>query len=385
VSIKHVGIAGAGTMGTGIAQVAALGGFEARLHDPEPEALRTGLERVRAALEKGAAKGLWSAENAAAAGERLMAAATLEDLGGCELVVEAAPERLELKRELFGRLAEICGAEVILATNTSSLPVGAIAAAVPHPDRVCGMHFFNPPALMRLVEVVAADLTAEDCVDAVARAAEAMGRTPVRCTDSPGFIVNRCNRPFTLESLRILDEGIAAHDQIDAILRDDGGYRMGPFELMDLIGVDVNLAVARSFYAQRAEPRWRPHAIQERMVAAGRLGRKSGRGFYDYPDERPPPALPPREVREAVLERIVCQLANEAAFAVGEGVAGPEEIDAAMRLGLNHPRGPFEWVHELGPSRVLATLERLRAGHDDERYEPAPVLRELAGARAGGE
>ena len=382
MTVERIGVAGAGTMGAGIAQVAALGGFETRVHDPVPEALVRGLEHLHQALAKGAERGRWSREAAAAAASRVQPVPSLEALEGCDLVIEACPEDLDLKRELFRTAAAFCGAETVLATNTSSLPVSDIAAGVPHPERVLGMHFFNPPALMRLVEVVATDRTVETALETAEQVARAMGREPVRCSDSPGFVVNRCNRPFTLESLRVLDEGAAGHAQIDAVMRTEGGYRMGPFELMDLIGVDVNLQVARSFYRQRPEPRWRPHPIQERLVAAGRLGRKSGRGFYEYGEgvERTEPEpLPPQE-RRAVLERIVGQLANEAGFAAGEGVAAPADIDAAMRLGLNHPRGPFEWVDELGARRLVATLDELRAATGDERYEVAPLLRERAGA-----
>jgi 3-hydroxybutyryl-CoA dehydrogenase len=376
-------------MGAGIAQLAALGGYEARLWDPAPEALAAGLERARADLERGARRGRWSDARAAEASERLVASETLAGLAGCELVIEAAPEDLELKRELFARLEDACEADAVLATNTSSLSITEIAATAAEPARICGMHFFNPPALMELVEVIAGEATGEPALRAVSAAAERMGRTAVRCADSPGFIVNRCNRPFTLESLRILDQGLAAHEEIDRVLREDGGYRMGPFELMDLIGVDVNLEVARSFFYQRPEPRWQPHPIQERMVAAGRLGRKSGRGFYEYRDGRRVDPAAAGELdpglRAAVLERVVSQLANEACFAAGEGVAEPGDVDAAMRLGLNHPRGPFEWLDELGAEHVERTLDALHAG-SDRRYEVAPLLRRRAAAiRAGRE
>jgi 3-hydroxybutyryl-CoA dehydrogenase len=271
----------------------------------------------------------------------------------------------------------------VLATNTSSLPVGEVAAAAQAPERICGMHFFNPAALMKLVEVVAGERTGEEAVATVTRVAERMGRTAVRCADSPGFIVNRCNRPFALESLHALQQGVAEPAEIDRVMREDGGYRMGPFELMDLIGIDVNLGVARSFYAQRPIARWQPHPIQERMVAEGRLGRKSGHGFYEYDEQgkvEPDGGadLDPG-LRRAILERVVSQLVNEACFAAGEGVAAPGDIDAAMRLGLNHPRGPFEWSEELGAERVLDTLQRLRAQSGDERYEPAPLLVQRAG------
>ena len=281
--VERVGVVGAGTMGAGIAQIAALGGYETRLHDPIPAALDTGMERLRGALAKGASKGMWSEEDADTASARVGAAPSIGDLAGCELVVEAAPEDLGLKRELFAALAETCGPDTILASNTSSLPVTAIAALVPHPERVVGMHFFNPPALMKLVEVVATDDSSEDALEATAAVGERMGRTPIRAKDSPGFVANRLARPFTLESLRMLADGVAEAETIDRVCRLGGGFRMGPFELIDLIGLDVNLSVARSFYAQGGEPkRWRPSPIQERMVSEGLLGRKSGQGFYEY-------------------------------------------------------------------------------------------------------
>ena len=390
VSVERIGVVGAGTMGAGIAQLSALAGIPTALHDPDPTALATGADRVESALAKGAGRGLWSAGEAAEAAAMLGTATGLEQLASADLVIEAAPEDLELKRELFGRLERICAESALLATNTSSLPVTRIAESLTRPERFCGMHFFNPPALMRLVEVVAGERSAEATLDAVTGVARAMGREPVRAADAPGFIVNRCNRPFSLEALRMLGEGVASHAQIDRAMRERGGYRMGPFELLDLIGVDVNLEVARSFHAQRPEPRWEPHPIQEEMVAAGRLGRKSGHGFYEYrggrrldPEPEGPP-LPDAEA-DAVLRRIVAGLVNEASFAVGEGVAQPHDVDTAMRLGLNHPRGPFEWRDSLGAASVLALLEDLaeRTG-EPERYRPAPLLVEAAQASAGG-
>jgi 3-hydroxybutyryl-CoA dehydrogenase len=299
-------------------------------------------------------------------------------------VIEAAPEDLELKRELFARLALTCGPEAILATNTSSIPVSEIAAEVPEPQRVCGMHFFNPPPLMRLVEIVAGEHTSEPTLEAATEVARAMDRDPVRAADAPGFIVNRCNRPFALESLRMLGERVAGHAEIDRAIRELGGYRMGPFELMDLIGVDVNLKVAQSFYSQRDTPRWEPHEIQVEMVADGRLGRKAGRGFYEYERGRKVEARPKTtsaKTDQAILERVVSCLVNEAAFAVEEGVADPDDVDIAMKLGLNHPRGPFEWREELGAGRIVATLDTLaenaHSEHEAERYRVADSLRDL--------
>jgi 3-hydroxybutyryl-CoA dehydrogenase len=390
VKVERVGVVGAGTMGAGIAQIAALGGYETRLHDPIPAALATGIERLRGALAKGAEKGRWSKEDAEAAGARAGTAASLGELAECDLVIEAAPEDLGLKRELFAALAEACGPNTILASNTSSLPVTAIAAQVPNPERVVGMHFFNPPALMKLVEVVATERSSPAALDVTTEAGRRMGRTPIRAKDSPGFIANRLARPFSLESLRMLAEGIADAATIDRVVRLGGGFRMGPFELIDLIGLDVNLSVARSFYSQGGEPeRWRPSAIQERMVGEGLLGRKSGRGFYEYGDgphrdEDPDlqfdtPTLDKEDLARidpaapAILPRLIAQIANEAAFALEEEIGSPEDMDTAMRLGFNWPLGPIEMTILMSRQWVISLLEELQQDHGDA-YVPAPGL-----------
>ncbi len=390
MSVERIGVVGAGTMGAGIAQIAALGGYETRLHDPAPAALQSGVERLRASLMKGSVKELWSEKDAEMAGDRVGAAASLADLEECELVVEAAPESLELKRQLFADLARTCGPKAILASNTSSLPIAAIAADTPLPERVVGMHFFNPPALMRLVEVVATDVADEGALEATADVARRMGRTPILAKDSPGFIANRLARPFSLESLRMLAEGVASAETIDRVCRLGGGFRMGPFELLDLIGLDVNLSVARSFYEQGGEPeRWRPSPIQEEMVASGRMGRKSGEGFYCYDGEphRGPdpelgievPTLDEEELRRIdaaapeILPRLFAQIANEAAFALEEDVGTPEDMDTAMRLGFNWPLGPMEITELIGREGAAALLEELRAERG-EAYAAAPAL-----------
>jgi 3-hydroxybutyryl-CoA dehydrogenase len=382
-------------MGAGIAQIACLGGYETRLHDPAPEALGAGIGRLAADLAKGVERGRWSEDVAEAARERLSPAPSLAELADCDLVIEAAPEEVELKRELFAALAANgAGPETILATNTSSLPVSAIAAGTPHPERVVGMHFFNPPALMKLVEVVATADSAEDALRATAEAGERMGRTPIRAKDSPGFIANRLARPFTLESLRILAQGVADAATIDRVCRIGGGFRMGPFELIDLIGLDVNLTIARSFYAQGDEPeRWRPSPIQETLVAEGRLGRKSGRGFYEYEDSarREPdaglgiqaPTLNPGALGKidpcgpSILPRLLAQIANEAAFALKEGVGSATDMDTAMRLGFNWPLGPLDFADLIGATTALSLLEELERSYG-EAYRPAPLLRAAA-------
>jgi 3-hydroxybutyryl-CoA dehydrogenase len=462
VSVERICVAGAGTMGAGIAQLACLGGLETHLHDPSPEALETGERGVREGLAKGAERGRWSASDAEVAGGRLRVSRLLEDFRRCELVIEAAPEDLELKRALFGRLAEVCGDRTVLATNTSSLPVTAVAAPVPRPERVVGMHFFNPPVLIKLVEVVAGERSSESALALATEVARRMGREPVRAADVPGFLANRVARPFGLEALRLLGDRASTVEQIDRIVRIGGGFRMGPFELADLIGVDVNFEVAKSFYAQSFnEPRWQPHPIQARMVQAGRLGRKSGRGYYEYgddphrPEDPPVPdpaadatspadgavvegagfralpvagaslatqgpdestvgyyALPPiaeaplveltrapstsdaaaraaeeflRELGKhvewvgdspgLVLGRIVCQIVNEAAFTLQAGIASADDIDTAMVLGFNYPRGPLEWGRRIGLGGVLGVLDGLWAERREERYRAAPLLR----------
>jgi 3-hydroxybutyryl-CoA dehydrogenase len=279
-----IGVAGAGTMGAGIAQLASLSGARTLLHDPIPEALERGIERIKGHLERGAARGRWSSEEADEARRGLHPAPSLEDLEPCELVMEAAPERLELKRELFGKLADgVVSDQCVLATNTSSLLVTAIASAVKRPERVVGMHFFNPVPVMRLLEVVAGSESSQEAIELARAAGEAMGKHVIVANDGPGFLVNRSNRPFSLEGLKLALEQIAPIEDIDRICRQGGGFRMGPFELMDLVGLDTGLEVSRSFYEQSfGEPRWRPSLISVKAVAAGHHGRKSGRGYYDY-------------------------------------------------------------------------------------------------------
>jgi 3-hydroxybutyryl-CoA dehydrogenase len=427
----RLGVAGAGTMGAGIARLGAAAGMETLLHDPDAEALERGLGEATAAPR-------------------------LEDLAECDLIVEAAPERRELKRELFERLSALAP-EAVLATNTSSIPVTALAGAAARPEQVVGMHFFNPPDRMRLVEVIAADQTGERALELAAEAAEAMGKRVIRAADGPGFLVNRCGRPFGAEALRLLTERVASVEQIDRVCRLGGGFRMGPFELMDLVGIDVGLEVARSFTELSfGEPRWRPSPLQQRMVDAGRLGRKTDHGWYRYgekrhrprdpePEGEPPPLPAVREAGEAaglrwagqrtpsmrrdpsltgfytlpggrlvelcgarsaaaeepfraaglevewlegeapggVQGRIVCQLVNEAAFALGEGVGSAADIDDGMKLGLNHRRGPVEWGAAIGLEEVLVTLEALWAERHEERYRAAPVLRRAVALGVG--
>src|SRR3954453_10510049 len=293
---RPLGGVGAGTMGAGIAQLGVLAGLDTYMHDPVPEALERGGERVHRGLAKGAERGRWPEEVAVEAEARLVLATSLEELANCDLVIEAAPERIELKRELFERISQVCGPETVLATNTSSILVSSLASAAARPENVVGMHFFNPPPLMKLLEVIATTQTGERALAMARAVGEAMGKRVIVASDGPGFLVNRCGRPFGGEALRLLQERVATHEQIDRICRLGGGFRMGPFELMDLVGIDVGFEVAKSFDAQSfGEPRWKPNVLQARMVASGRLGRKTGAGWYEYGhgphrgEDAPPP------------------------------------------------------------------------------------------------
>lgn len=343
--IRTLGIVGAGTMGSGIAQVALEAGHRVTLHDQAVDVAKAARDRIEAGLRRRAAKDghpdPWV--DACLAGLELMSG--LEDaVATADLVIEAATEDLSAKQSLVRGIAAAAPASAILATNTSALSVTAIGAATPCPERVIGLHFFNPAPVMRLVEVVTTAAADPAIVERAMALMTAWGKTPVRCRDSPGFIVNRVNRPFTIEALRMLEAGEADVPVIDAAMR-AAGFPMGPFELMDLIGIDVNLAAARGVYEGLGRPEHlRPSPIQERLVAEGHLGRKAGEGFYRYdrsgdrlasvePIRRVDPGLADREI----AERIIGAIDAEARIAAAEGVAAASDIELALRLGAGHP------------------------------------------------
>jgi 3-hydroxybutyryl-CoA dehydrogenase len=496
----QLGVVGAGTMGSGIGLIALYADFDVVLYDVDEDVLEDAAAYIAKYLER---------REMQARMAQLVLSSDMGALTDCEIVIEASPEDLELKQSIFVKLERICPETAILASNTSTLSLSAIGRDLKEPGRMAGLHFFNPAALMPLVEIGRTERTSEETIQRLLLLCEQLEKTPVIARDTPGFIVNRVARPFYGEALRLLGEGAASHEQIDELTRMAGGFRMGPFELMDLIGLDINLAATLSMFEQtHGEPRYRPHVIQQNLVREGRLGRKSGQGFYSYKEDdltqegKPhspgishgegmvlltegglgprlsewiskggfslwethggPPvmaviaasreegleaavrkydqnlgpnipilcqavAVTAAEVRTwmqhpqrlvgfdslffvngpaatlvagdettqsvqdqvaqfiwgqdtpgLILPRIVCCLANEAAFALGEGVASQQDIDLAMKLGANYPHGPLEWARNLGARAVVQVLDHLMAEYGEDRYRVAPLMRRWA-------
>lgn len=381
-----VAVIGAGAMGSGIAQVAATAGHPVALVDAVTGAVEEAVARIIASLQRQEAKGRISSAQLEEIVERITPVESVAGLPPCGLVVEAVREDLETKRALFTRVAASQPADAILATNTSSLDITAIAAGIPGPDRVIGLHFFNPPAAMRLVEVVGGAESAAEVLEAATELMRAWGKAPVRCTSTPGFIVNRVARPFYGEAQRMLMDGVADAATLDAAVR-SAGFRMGPLELTDFIGQDVNLAVGTSVWEQTGrDPRYEPTALQQQLVAAGHLGRKSGQGVYRYgPDGSALDAAPDQarvaELLAGPLEtnpvaRTLAMLVNEAVDLVRRGEATAEDVDTAMTLGTNYPRGPIAWGRDIGYAVVAEQLAALDRAFPGGRYRPSPALAE---------
>jgi len=384
-----VGVLGAGTMGSGIAQVAAAAGHRVMVTDASPEALEASRARLRRTID-----GLLEKKKLdRATADRLVEAITWAPGAAgeyglfrhCDIVIEAVLEDLAVKRDVFRKLEAEVSETCLLATNTSSLPVTAIAGACRRPARVIGIHFFNPVPVMQLVEVIPGLLTTPETTAAARTLIEAWGKIVVVSADTPGFIVNRVARPFYGEALRIFEEGIASKSTIDWAMRELGGFRMGPFELMDLIGNDVNYAVTKSvFEAMYGDPRYKPFLTQQRLVEAGFLGRKSGRGHYEYRDGAPlrqPEPVRDRVLGREIVDRILAMLINEAADAVFWRVASASDIELAMTRGVNYPRGLLAWGNEIGAGVILERLENLQREYGEDRYRPSPLLQRAA--RAG--
>lgn len=380
-----IGVVGAGTMGAGIAQVAASNGHRVVLADASAAAIAKAKDAHAKAMARDVEKGRRAQADADAVLARIeyvngVSQAELAAFAPCGLVIEAIVEDLGVKRQLFNALEAVVAADTVLASNTSSLSIAALAGGSARGERVVGIHFFNPAPVMALVEVIPALATDAAVVEASRALMERWGKLPVVASDTPGFIVNRVARPFYGESLRILEEGIADIATIDWAMRTLGGFKMGPFELMDLIGNDVNYAVTCSvFEAMYYDPRYRPSLTQRRLVESGWLGRKAKRGYYDYRDGAVAPLPTEDEVLgRTIRDRVVAMLINEAVDAVQLRVASPEDLETAMTKGVNYPRGLLRWGDEIGPGAVLATLESLQQEYGEDRYRPSPLLRRVA-------
>lgn len=375
-----IGIIGSGAMGAGIAQVAATAGHPVRVLDQNPAALDQAQAGIAASLHKLTEKGKLTAEASAAALARLHFTTSMPDFADCGLVIEAIVEDLAVKQQVFRQTEDVITADCLLASNTSSLSITAIAAACRRPERFLGIHFFNPAPLMRLVEIIPAAQTRAGLAEEVKALVASWGKTPVLAQDTPGFIVNRVARPFYGEAIRLLEEGIADAATIDWALTELGGFRMGPFALMDFIGHDVNFRVTEAVYAGFFyDSRYRPSLTQQRLLAAGYLGRKAGRGFFDYaPGATPPTPRRDTSLGTSILHRILAMLINEAADALYLRVASREDLELAMTTGVNYPQGLLAWADELGPAQVLATLDGLYHEYHEDRYRASPLLRRLA-------
>ncbi|MBK7382605.1 MAG: 3-hydroxybutyryl-CoA dehydrogenase [Flavobacteriales bacterium] len=375
-----VAVIGAGTMGSGIAQVAAQAGHAVILFDSRNGAVDHAHSVLRKTLDRLVEKGKFTKELADGIHGRITPAKELKELAGCGMVIEAIIEDLGIKKKLFADLEALVSADAVLATNTSSLSVTAIAGACKAPERVIGLHFFNPAPLMPLVEVVPGIATTSDIVKNAMALMKAWGKSAVQCKDTPGFIVNRVARPFYGEALRIFEEGIADMATIDHAVRSVGGFKMGPFELMDLIGNDINFAVTKSvFEAFFYDQRYQPSITQQRQVESGRLGRKTGRGYFDHSKNAASQAPSDDAVLLTTIhDRIVAMLINEAAEALRLNIASRDDLDLAMTKGVNYPKGLLKWVDEIGPAECLSRLESLQAEFGEDRYRPSPLLRRMA-------
>ncbi|MES2178153.1 MAG: 3-hydroxyacyl-CoA dehydrogenase NAD-binding domain-containing protein [Gemmatimonadota bacterium] len=376
-----IGVVGAGAMGSGIAQVAAANGHRVILGDANDTAVANARATIARAIARDVEKGRLDSAAADAVTARIADAGSLAtsyaSYAECDFVIEAVLEDLAVKRALFAGLEQVVRDDCILATNTSSLSVAAIGGGCARPERVAGVHFFNPAALMPLVEIVPSIITSAPIAERCRSLVAGWNKVPVMATDTPGFIVNRIARPFYGESLRQLEEHIADAATIDWAMKEFGGFRMGPFELMDFIGNDVNFAVTVSvFESFFQDPRYRPALTQRRLVEAGLFGRKKGRGYYDYAENATRPE-PTRDtvLGQAILDRTLAMLVNEAVDAVYLRVASPADIELAMTKGVNYPKGLLAWGDEIGAATVLARLVSLHAEYGEDRYRPSPLLR----------
>jgi 3-hydroxybutyryl-CoA dehydrogenase len=380
--IRKVGVIGSGTMGSGIAQVAASAGCEVWLFDVHPDSLKKAEIALDKILNRLVAKGKMDADEKNTIQKRIHYVNSLSDLSEVDLVIEAIIENLEIKQKVFQELESIVTERCILASNTSSLSIASIASVLKNSERCLGIHFFNPAPLMKLVEVIPAIQTGEKALSTAVATIQNWGKTVAIAKDTPGFIVNRVARPFYGEALRIYEEGIADFQTIDHAVKSLGGFRMGPFELMDFIGNDVNYTVTETvFEAFYFDPRYKPSFTQKRLSEAGWLGRKTGKGYYEYDQGQIVGADSVQEISEErktqIFDRILVMLINEAADALFWNIASAKDIDNAMTLGVNYPKGLLAWADEKGMEWCVQTLDRLYDTYREDRYRCSPILRTM--------
>jgi len=373
-----IGVIGSGAMGSGIAQVAATAGHQVLVYDNNHAALQKAENNLKSSLVKLTEKQKITTEQQKSILANVRFTSNLQDLSECELIIEAIVENLDVKKSVFKELEKLVKDTCVLASNTSSLSITSIAAAFEKPSRVTGIHFFNPPTLMPLVEIipgVATDLKiTTDCKSLV----DSWGKVTVVVKDTPGFIVNRVARPFYSEALRIYEEGIADIPTIDWAMKEIGGFKMGPFELMDLIGHDVNYIVTETVWTQfYYDPKFKPALSQKRLLEAGFLGRKSGKGFYNYTEGAiQPEPLKDKQLGQQIFTRILIMLINEAADTLYLKVASASDIDLAMTKGVNYPKGLLKWADELGIENVVKQLTALKDFYEEDRYRISPLIKQ---------
>lgn len=375
----NIGIIGAGTMGVGIAQVAATAGCKVVLFDanaPQIDKALTGLEKT---LQKLSEKGKISQEKAAEIRNNIVKGETLQDLKDSDLVIEAIIENKEIKTKVFTELETYVSESCVISSNTSSISITSLGAELKKPERFIGIHFFNPAPLMPLVEIIPSLVTEKTLAEKMYTLMKEWGKIPVIAKDIPGFIVNRIARPYYGEALRMVEENIASPEQVDEAMKTLGNFKMGPFELMDLIGVDVNFAVTTTVYKDYFyDPKYKPSLLQQRMSEAKLHGRKTGKGFYDYSEGAEKPAAQKDDaLYQQIFLRIISMLINEAVEAKRLGIANDEDIELAMQKGVNYPKGLLDWGKEIGYAKISETLQSLYGEYQEERYRQSPLLRKL--------
>ncbi|PWN63053.1 3-hydroxybutyryl-CoA dehydrogenase [Chryseobacterium phosphatilyticum] len=375
----NIGIIGAGTMGIGIAQVAATNGCKVWVYDANPKQVETATVGLEKTLTKLVDKQKISSEKMVEILSNISIATELKDFKDCELIIEAIIENKEIKTKVFTELENYVSDSCIISSNTSSISITSLGAELKKPERFIGIHFFNPAPLMPLVEVIPSLLTEKTLAEKLYNLMKEWGKTPVIAKDIPGFIVNRIARPYYGEGLRIVEENIATPEQVDDAMKTLGNFKMGPFELMDLIGVDVNFAVTTTVYKDYFyDPKYKPSLLQQRMSEAKLHGRKTGRGFYDYSEGvENPVAQKDDALYQQIFLRIISMLINEAVEAKRLGVANDEDIELAMQKGVNYPKGLLNWGKEIGYAKISETLQNLYEEYQEERYRQSPLLRKM--------